>query len=330
MTRFDGAFEPIAFATRSGYDESLYHGAAVALAPDGTAIATLGDPDVSVYPRSSLKPLQATAMAEQGLELPDGLIAIVCASHDGTEMHTAAVCAVLAAFGLDASALRNTPTFPLDDTTRMASIRAGEGPTSLHQNCSGKHAGMLATCRINGWSLDEYLHPAHPLQVAITRSIEHHGAPVDHVGIDGCGAPTHAIGLSDLARSFAAIARSQSEVARAMSARPDLVGGSGRDVTRWMTALPGLVMKDGADGVMAGAFPDGRAFALKIASGVDGARRAATAEALRILGVDAAELSVPLPAGPAVLGHGHEVGRVEPLAWASPTMPTSTPPGRSD
>jgi L-asparaginase II len=317
MTRFDTSFEPIAFATRSGFDESLYHGAAVALGPDGAIIASLGDPDVAVYPRSSLKPMQATAMAECGLDLPGELLAIVCASHDGTAMHTAAVLEVLATVGLDASALRNTPSFPLEETARTDALRRGEGPTALHQNCSGKHAGMLATCCINGWPTDEYLDLDHPLQVAITASIEEHGAPVDHVGIDGCGAPTHAIGLADLARSFAAIAWSQSDVARSMTARPDLVGGHGRDVTRWMIALPGLVMKDGADGVMAGAFPDGRAFALKIASGVDGARQAATGQALRVLGVPVDDLGGQAPDDPRVLGHGNEVGRIEALPWNS-------------
>ncbi len=318
MTRFDAAFEPIAFATRSGFDESLYHGAAVALGGDGTVIASLGDPELAVYPRSSLKPLQATAMVECGLVLPGDLLAIVCASHDGTALHTAAVLDVLGTVGLDESALHNTPSFPLEEAARDDAVRRGDGPTALHQNCSGKHAGMLATCCINGWPIDDYLHVDHPLQVAITASIEEHGAPVDHVGIDGCGAPTHAIGLADLARSFASIARSQSDVARTMSARPDLVGGRARDVTRWMTALPGLVMKDGADGVMAGAFPDGRAFALKIASGVDGARQTATREALRVLGVavdDAA--GGPMPAPPRVLGHGIEVGRIEALPWNS-------------
>src|SRR6478736_3836498 len=188
MTRFDGAFEPIAFSTRSGFDESLYHGAAVALGPDGRTIASLGDPEVAVYPRSSLKPMQATAMVECGLELPGDLLAIVCASHDGTAMHTAAVLEVLGTVGLDDSALRNTPSFALEEAARIDAERHGEGPTALHQNCSGKHAGMLATCCINGWPTDDYLDLEHPLQVAITASIEQHGAPVDHVGVDGCGA----------------------------------------------------------------------------------------------------------------------------------------------
>ena len=154
--------------------------------------------------------------------------------------------------------------------------------------------------------------------MAITASIEQHGAPVDHVGVDGCGAPTHAIGLADLARSFASIARSQSAVARSMSARPDLVGGRERDVTRWMTALPGLVVKDGADGVMAGAFPDGRAFAVKIAergrrctAGRDRRKRCArSAWTSTIL----TARSPPVRACSVTAG---EVGRIEALPWSS-------------
>ncbi len=315
MTRFDDAFEPIAVATRSGYDESLYHGAAVALGAGGELIASVGDPSVVVYPRSSLKPLQATAMVGCGLAVPDELLALVCASHDGMPEHTAVVGQLLSTVGLDESALRNTPTYPLAEDARIDMIRRGEGPTALHQNCSGKHAGMLVTCMVNGWPIDDYLDRAHPLQQAITASIEHHGAPVSHIGVDGCGAPTHAIGLADLARSFAEIAATGTSIADAMSGHPGLVGGAARDVTLWMQAVPGLVMKDGADGVMAGALADGRAFALKIASGADGARQAATAQALRTLGVDVDAIATA-PLGPAVTGHGREVGRVTGLDWS--------------
>jgi L-asparaginase II len=317
MTRFDTSFAPLAVATRSGYDESLFHGAAVALAPDGSIVATVGDPTVAVYPRSSLKPMQATAMSELGLVLPDDLLAIVCASHDGCEIHTTAVERVLDQFELTEADLRNTPSLPYNAAAREEAVREGKTPTSIEQNCSGKHAGMLATCRINGWSLADYLEPDHPLQAAITGSFRAHGSSVHHVGIDGCGAPTHAIELVDLARAFAEIASKGTDVAAAMIARPDLVGGPTRDVTLWMQAIPGLVAKDGADGVMAGALPDGRAFALKVASGDDGARRAATAEAFRVLGLDVdGELGSTLAVTrPVVLGHGRDVGRVDPLPW---------------
>ncbi|MET0909659.1 MAG: asparaginase, partial [Ilumatobacteraceae bacterium] len=321
MTRFDDAFAPLAVATRSGYDESLFHGAAVALRPDGSVIASAGDPHVPVYPRSALKPMQATAMAELGLVLPGHLMAIVCASHDGCDVHIDAVREVLALFDLAESDLRNTPSHPYDAAARDDAIRQGAAPSAIRQNCSGKHAGMLATCRVNGWPLADYLESDHPVQMGITESIERHGAPVVHVGIDGCGAPTHAIALDDLARAFAGIATAQADVAGSMTARPDLVGGATRDVTRWMQAVPGLVAKDGADGVMAGALPDGRSFAIKVAGGSDGARQAATGEALRVLGVDVdGSLAATLDATrPIVSGHGHEVGRIDALPWTRPS-----------
>ncbi len=260
-------------------------------------------------------------MAELGLVLPDHLMAIVCASHDGCDIHTAAVQHVLALFDLDESDLRNTPSHPYNAGARDDAIRKGIEPSPLRQNCSGKHAGMLATCRVNGWSIADYLEAEHPLQVGITESIERHGAPVHHVGIDGCGAPTHVIALDDLARAFAGIATAHADVADSMTARPELVGGRARDVTRWMQAVPGLVAKDGADGVMAGALPDGRAFALKVAGGSDGARQAATGEALRVLGVDVdGALGDTLAATrPIVSGHGLEVGRIDALAWTPQT-----------
>jgi len=295
----------------------------VALRPDGSVIAAVGDPTVSVYPRSALKPLQAMAMTELGLALPARLLAIVCASHDGCEAHTAAVRQVLALFDLDEADLRNTPSYPYDDRARDDAIREGVAPSSLQQNCSGKHAGMLATCRVNGWPVADYLAASHPLQVAITASIEGHGSPVHHVGIDGCGAPTHAIGLDDLARAFAGIASGRAAVADAMTSHPELVGGATRDVTVWMRAIPGLVTKDGADGVMAGALPDGRTFALKVAGGSDAARRAVTAEALRVLDIDVdGALGEALDATrPIVSGHGLEVGRIEALPWTAPPGP---------
>jgi L-asparaginase II len=318
MTRFDHAFAPVAVSTRSGFDESLFFGAGVVVDVEGAIACALGDPHVDVYARSSLKPLQASAMTELGLALPDHLLAIVCASHDGAPIHLEAVRRLLDLFDLDIADLQNTPSMPLDDTARAAAEQAGAAPSSLQQNCSGKHAGMLATCRINGWPLDEYLAPDHPLQLSITSTIERLAGPIAHIGVDGCGAPAHAFELLDLARAFSSIVRSESGVASAMTSRPELVGGPTRDVTMWMRAVPGLMLKDGADGVMAGALPDGSAFALKIGDGSDVARRVVTAEALRELGVDvdrvAAETVTATRAD--VLGHGDVVGHVEALPWA--------------
>jgi L-asparaginase II len=309
VTRFDDAFAPIAVATRSGFDESLHHGAAVALDAAGSIVASVGDPDVVVYPRSCLKPLQAQVMVDLGLELPDDQLAVACASHAASPQHLAAVRSILAAYGLGEDDLQNTPARP-------EGAAASVEPASIVQNCSGKHAAMLATCVANGWPTGTYLDADHPLQRAIVAALEHLGCEVRHVGVDGCGAPTHACSLRDLASAFATLASNGSAVSRAMRAHPVLVAGVDRDVTIWMEAVPGLMAKEGAAGVMAVGFDDGRALAYKIADGSEPARRAVLPQALRVLGVepDAAVLArVRVP----VLGHGREVGHIDPLDWTS-------------
>jgi L-asparaginase II len=311
VNAFTNSFAPIAVASRSGFVESVHHGAAVATAPDGAIVGVVGDPSVVVYPRSCLKPLQVDAMLALGLEVPDDQVAIACASHAGTPVHLAAVRALLGAHGLDEGDLQNTPAHALSDP------RGAEPASSLRQNCSGKHAAMLATCVVRGWSIDHYLEPDHPLQVAITAHLGDLGCTVRHVGVDGCGAPTHAIGLDELARVYGQLASNGSVVARAMRAHPLLVSGEGRDATVWMEAVPGLVAKEGAAGMMALGRDDGRAAAFKVADGSDLARRATIPAALRWMGVvegddvAAAQDRLAVP----VLGHGRPVGTVEPLEW---------------
>ena len=180
---------------------------------------------------------------------------------------------------------------------------------------------MLATCAVNGWSVDSYLDPDHPLQQAITDEIDRlagrAGGSVADIGVDGCGAPTFVMPLVDVARSLAALVLDGSEVVDAMAAHPEMVGGADRDVTAWMAAVPGLAAKEGAAGVMVLALPDGAAAAAKIADGSDAARRAVTVEMLRRLGLDvdgrlaAVRDSVVVP----VLGHGQRVGTLHALEW---------------
>ncbi|MEP1122955.1 MAG: asparaginase [Ilumatobacter sp.] len=321
-TRFDSsAFAPIAVATRNDVDESLHHGAAVVVDADGAVSVSVGDPEVPVYPRSSLKPFQADAMVEAGLDLPSELLAVVAASHSGEQRHLDAVLEILARHDLSVADLANTPDRPAGPTMRVAAIAAGVEPSPLQQNCSGKHAGMLATCRINGWPIDTYLERDHPLQQAITARIDalagRSGGSVVDVGVDGCGAPTHVMPLVDVARSLGAMRRAGSIVTAAMSAAPSMVAGTDRDTTLWMQAVPGLVAKDGAAGVMVVGLPDGRAAALKIADGSDDVRRAVTPMLLRELGVDVdgEHRNVLDAVTVRMLGHGAPVGSVQPLPW---------------
>ena len=312
-------FVPVAIASRSGVDESVHFGAVVAIGPSGDIEFAVGNPEASVFPRSANKPMQAVAMVRAGLDLPPELLALVCASHDGLPMHTDAAKRILATAGLDATALANTASLPLDASAAKAVLSAGAGPTPLMMNCSGKHSGMLATCVCNGWAHDaSYLEVDHPLQRAITDTIDElSGQTPAAIGIDGCGAPAHMFSLVGLARSFAAIASGRAGAAGtavygAMTTYPQMVGGPTRDVTRLMRSVHGLLAKDGADGVYAAALPDGRAVALKIADGGDRARPPVMIAALRALGVDV-DVAAPLMEE-RIMGHGQPVGVVRAIA----------------
>ena len=307
----------VARVVRSGFVEGEHYGTAVAVDGAGHVVAGLGDPTAPMFPRSSAKLVQAVAMLRDGLALDGPLLALVASSHSGERYHLDGVRRILAAAGLDASALRNTADLPLDDDERLNWQRAGRTASALAQNCSGKHAGMLATCVLNGWPLGSYLDPGHPLQVSIARTVtELTGQSPAAVGVDGCGAPLLAVSALGLARAFARLATAGPEsdegrVAQAVRRHPEWLGGTGRDVTALVGGVPGLIAKDGAEGVYAAAMPDGRAVVVKIADGAARARLVVLVAALRRLGVDAPVLAELGSA--AVLGHGVPVGTVQPV-----------------
>lgn len=300
---------------RSGVVESTHAASVVALRPDGSTALALGAVDVPVFPRSSNKPLQTAALLDAGWPAPDAeTIALATASHSGLPEHLSVVRRTLSAAGLSEDDLGCPARLPLDVDAAHALIRAGGDASPLTMNCSGKHAAMLATCVANGWTTDGYLDPKHPVQQAITRTIERlAGEQVKHVAVDGCGAPQHALTLAGLARAFTRLATGDDgRTAEAMRRHPDLVGGPGREVTRLMQGIPGLVAKDGAEGVFAAALPDGSTAAVKVADGATRAVVPVLVVALRALGVDAPVLD-ELGTSP-VLGGGAPVGEVRPSA----------------
>ncbi len=300
--------ELVAITDRSGVDESRHHGVVVAVDRDGTVITRLGDIDAPIYPRSSNKPMQADAMLRLGWAPTPEQLALACASHDGTERHVGVALATLTDAGLTEAALQNTADLPLDRRAADAVVAAGGSARPLLMNCSGKHAAMVATCLENGWSTEGYLDPEHPLQRALTDRITELVGEVTHIGVDGCGAPAHMLSLVGLCQAFRSLAVEQGPVWSAMTTHPDLVAGDRRDATRLMRLVPGLMAKDGAEGVFAAALPDGRAAAVKIADGAARAAGIVLAAALRTVGVhvDPSELGQP------ILGHGEPVGRVRP------------------
>ncbi|MEV5271855.1 asparaginase [Streptomyces werraensis] len=310
-------YSVVAEVRRGEFQESVHHGAVLATGPDGSEKVRIGDVDAPMYPRSSNKPLQALGMLRAGLDLDGPLLALSCASHSGEDMHVEGVRAILASAGLSTDALRCTPGLPIGEAALRARLANGGGPTPLTMNCSGKHAAMLATCVANGWDAGTYLDPLHPLQTRLRVTVEElAGEKVTATGVDGCGAPLFAIGLRGLARAFGRLASApegtlEHRVVRAMNTHPEYVGGTGRDVTRLMRALPGAVAKDGAEGVYALGLPDGSAVALKIADGSQRARPVVMVAALRRLGVDVdADDTLRELATVPVLGHGERVGSV--------------------
>jgi L-asparaginase II len=309
----------VAHVVRSGFVESVHHGSVVALDAGGSVLLAVGDVAGPVFPRSSSKPIQALALLRGGLDLDGELLALAAGSHSGEQFHLDGVQRILAAAGLGEQDLQNTPGLPYEEQERDAWIAAGRGPRALAQNCSGKHAAMLATCVVAGWDTATYLEPAHPLQLLIADTLadltdEAGGA----TGVDGCGAPVMALSLTGLARAFSRLATApegtdQARVAAAIRGYPQWLGGTGRDVTSLIGGVPGLIAKDGAESVYAAGLADGRAVALKIADGGQRARPVVMAAALRRLGIQADVLDV-LAHAP-VLGHGQQVGSIEAVGF---------------
>ena len=294
--------EILAEVVRSGVVESVHAGHFVALNSDGSILAQKGDPTLSMYPRSSLKSIQASAMVRAGLDIEPRLLALVCASHAGTKMHQDGVLEILAQAGLDASALMCVIDRPLDD-----SLHRSAEPTRLAMNCSGKHAGMILTCHINDWPIDSYLDPSHPLQIAIAAEVEAmSGEKISRVSVDGCGAPLFMFSLLGLARAIRALTIStdyvHQSVAQACRDNPEMVSGPGRLATRMMQSVPGLFMKDGAEAVNVASLADGRTFALKISDGNARATPAVTQAILKLLGVDGYETPEPVNGGGKKIG----------------------------
>ena len=306
----------VAEVVRSGFVESRHRGHVVVLDGDRSMAIAIGDVDAPMLPRSSLKPLQALALLRIGWHpRDDQQVALATASHSGEDEHVAVVRRMLGDAGLDESALQNTPDLPLDAATARELIKAGLGADRLRQNCSGKHAAMLATCVANDWPVDSYLAPEHPVQQAIRVEVERRTEEaLRTVVVDGCGAPMFAMSLIGLARAFASLVGT--EVAAAMRAHPHLVGGTGRDVTSLMSALPGLIAKDGAEGVYAAALPDGRVVAVKVEDGAGRARTPVLVRALEACGVDIGPVG-DLATG-TVLGHGRPVGVIRATDIGAP------------
>ena len=293
-TRGDGQAEAV---------ECIHYGSVAVVDAAGRLVAHAGDPDFLTFTRSTIKPLQAVPFVAAGGPQHFGFaapeLALACASHSGEPMHVQGVARMLQAAGCGPAQLQCGCHVPLHFAARHAHPAPGESFGPLHHNCSGKHAGFLACCVHQGWALDDYLAPAHPLQARIRAAVaEACDLPPQslRLGIDGCSAPNYAVPLSRLALAYARLAAgtdagmgartAQAPVLAtlrdAMLAHPDLVSGAGRNDLALMRAAPGdWVAKVGADGVQAiGVRSAGLGVAVKV---VDGQARAACVAAIEAL-----------------------------------------------
>jgi L-asparaginase II len=314
----------LATIIRSGVTESRHFGWLVALDADGDVAVELGGESEQVLPRSTTKPLQALACLLAGAELSDEELAVAAGSHTGEDTHVEAVHRILARAGLDESALGCPVDWPEDERTRERLIKTGNTRSRIRMNCSGKHAAMLLASAANGWDTTTYLEANHPLQDLVRTTVERTtGEFVEHVAVDGCGAPLFSTTVQGLARSFRALVTApegtpERRVADAMRAHAFYVGGHDHANSDTMTRLPGVLAKGGAEGVIGMSTSTGEAVAMKI---VDGNPRATTLIALKVLEVLGVEVShagslLYLP----ILGGGKPVGEItigsDVLAWA--------------
>ena len=257
--------------------------------------------------------MQATAILAAGWTPRSGEeLAIGAGSHNGEDGHRDLAASMLAAVGLGPDDLACPPAVPIHEPTFAEWLAAGRAPERLAMNCSGKHAAMLSACVASGWPTEGYLEPEHPLQQSIeARLAEAAGEAVTAVVVDGCGAPQHALSPTGLARGVLSLVEApegtrERAVADGMRAHPWFVAGTGREDTDLMRAVPGLLVKGGADGVHVAALPGRGAVALKLDDGGDRGRTPALCAALVRLGVPADDLApwlrTPVKGGDGVVG----------------------------
>ena len=318
---------PLAAVTRGALVESVHRGRLVVCDPDGNVLEAVGDPEAYIYARSSAKPFQGLPLVHSGAAdafgLTDRELAVACASHNAEEPHLVAVRSILEKAGLTEDDLQSGAHPPLYEPEADKLIRSGEVPRPIHSNCSGKHAGMLAVCVHEGYETATYRDPAHPLQRRILGLIaEVCGLREDEVLVasDNCGVPAFALPLRSFATGLARLATGNAlpdelalaalRIGEAMREHPFMVAGSGRFDTDLMESTD-LLVKGGAEAVLAVGSQDGWGMALKVSDGAVRAVRPAALAALGSMGVEVPEVVTDVRDL-----YGEKVGEIWPLIQA--------------
>jgi L-asparaginase II len=293
--------EPLRVAVRRGEIVECVHEVHAVAVRDGSVVAQAGDPALVASLRSSAKPLQALPLARAHENLTEDELAIAAASHFGTPEHVEVVRRLLAATGGREDELD-------------CGLQEGRPPEPVFHNCSGKHAGMIAVCRANGWPVEGYRRPGHPLQVALLAEVAG-AAEVEPgevaTGLDGCGVVCFGLTLERAASAFSRLERLDGgdRIAAAMRANPVLIGGEGATDTELMRTQPEWLAKAGAEGLMCAASLDGVGFAVKVADGNGRALRPALAAFGAPLGLELPEFAEVLLRN----SHGEPAGTVSSL-----------------
>ncbi|MGH6867090.1 MAG: asparaginase [Methyloceanibacter sp.] len=348
MTRGAGPNPVLVDVFRGALVESRHCGAIAVSDSEGGLLLSLGDVERPVYPRSAMKALQAIPLVESGAADAFGLeaeeLAVACASHSGDQQHLEAVTRLLGKAGLDESYLVCGAHWPISERTTRELLAARHRPRPIHNNCSGKHAGMLAAAVHLGLSPRGYEKPDHPLQITIARILsETCGVPLEqtHRGIDGCSLPTIAVPLAALARGFARLATGERlpqtraatmrRLFAACFAAPVLVAGEGRFDTIVLRGLaPSVLTKGGAEGVHCAALPEvGLGIALKIDDGTKRGAERAMGEVLAALVPAAQKVLAAELAGEMHNWRGLAVGRIAASAELEEALGDLAHPSRA-
>jgi L-asparaginase II len=287
--------EPIRVAVRRGGTVESVHRVHAVAVRDGEIVGEAGDRSLVTFFRSSAKPIQALPLARARPELDDRLVAIACASHHAEPEQIQAVRDLLAAA-------------PANEDDLECGDQEGRPPGRIYNNCSGKHAGMLAVCRARGWATAGYRLPDHPLQQELLHEITAAAGAEPVTATDGCGVVTFGFGLERMAAAFSGLASLDggARILQAMRAYPQLVGGALALDTRLMRSLPGWVAKGGAEGLLCAASPDGTGVVLKCEDGSQRPLSPALAAFFALLGHELDDFArVPVENS-----RGEEVGEV--------------------
>ena len=315
---------PLVAVRRGTLVESVHRGRFAVCGPGGDLLEAVGDPVAYVYVRSSAKPFQALPLVLSGAAdafgLTDGELAVACASHNAEEPHLDAVRSILEKAGLEEDDLQSGAHPPMYGPEAEKLAQGGEEPRPIHGNCSGKHAGMLAVCVYEGYETLSYRDPGHPLQRYILGLMaEVCGLREDEVLVagDNCGVPAFALPLQSFATGLARITTGEGlsdglagaalRIRDAMRAHPFMVAGTGRFDTELM-GLTDLLVKGGAEGVLAAGNPQGWGMALKVSDGSQRAVRPAALATLSGMGMEVDRESSTMRGL-----HGEEVGEIQPL-----------------